>query len=185
MEISTNYKESFAQCLEPITASLRPQSSVSSTSGNVRTTNLQTSNTSSLLEAPSSSSSKGGGPPFSSSGYHKRSTSSGAQNYVHSSSQRYWFKPSYDCILFQNFYSILNKMILHTNIKAIFKDWRGCKLFYLSRQISNIFSSGWGWCNLICYFWWCNFVQGSLVSTRTYSSRINKKANIISTWSFR
>ena len=89
MEISTNYKESFAQCLEPITASLRPQSSVSSTSGNVRTTNLQTSNTSSLLEAPSSSSSKGGGPPFSSSGYHKRSTSSGAQNYVHSSSQRY------------------------------------------------------------------------------------------------
>ena len=88
MEISTNYKESFAQCLEPITANLRPQSSVSGASGNVRTTNQQTSNTSSLLEAPSSSSSKGGGPPFSSSGSHKRSTSSGAQNYFNSSSQR-------------------------------------------------------------------------------------------------
>ena len=88
MEISTNYKESFAQCLEPITANLRPQSSVSGASGNVRTTNQQTSNTSSLLEAPSSSSSKGGGPPFNSSGSHKRSTSSGAQSYFNSNSQR-------------------------------------------------------------------------------------------------
>ena len=87
MEISTNYKESFAQCLEPITASLLPQSSVSGTNG-VRTTNQQTSNTSSLVEAPSSSSSKGGSGPFSSSGYHKRSTSSGAQHYFQSNSQR-------------------------------------------------------------------------------------------------
>ena len=82
LEISTNYKECFAQCLEPITAPLRPHSAVSG-AGGVRTTNQQTSNSSSLVEAPSSSSSKGGGGTFSSSGHHKRSTSSGAQHHLH------------------------------------------------------------------------------------------------------
>ena len=109
MEISTNYKESFAQCLEPITASLLPQSSVSGTNG-VRITNQQTSNTSSLLEAPSSSSSKGGGGTFSSSGYHKRSTSSGAQHYFQSNSQRlvYIIQVNFQLSVFGTFYFDFN-----------------------------------------------------------------------------
>ena len=91
-EISVNYQESFAQCLEPITATLRSHSSTSaalpSTSG-VRTTSQQTSNTSSIVEAASSSSSKAGGLPFNATGHHKRSTSSGAQHYFQTNFQRY------------------------------------------------------------------------------------------------
>ena len=92
-EISTNYKESFAQCLEPITATLVPHATVSLTgTGGAHTTSQQTSNNSSLVEAASSSSSKGGGGTFNSARaahHYKRSTSSGAQPHFQSRPQRY------------------------------------------------------------------------------------------------